>query len=375
MVSVGEHDYIRDWIDRLWRIEPERQEEALERLQTWAIPHVIDRLSADDADGVLGAVFLVESFDALVERGVPGGKLVAKLRGDPDLWPTWAEIRAGGLLVRHSPEDIEVIAEPGRGAGRHPDYAIRYSSGESISVEFKAIGLSDQEAAFSRRVTPMLPQLVPRRGICTLHVQDTDVEIRLNRTARREQLLEAERLAKNLHPVARPIAAAVIVGHGTAEAYTRRLANRFREAFAQLPPDANCWIAFHWSNGAPTTMIRRALALTDPPDNLDGVMLVGTVVIPGSIDNYSVIFPRPFDTQTGEEEWNTDVTVEHAQSIFNRVDASGGVRPTLIRVPSNGRLRDFLHRGGQQRIFPFNLVLAPDPPQLLPPRDPSSPRE
>jgi hypothetical protein len=367
---MAEHDHVREWVQRLWLIDSERQSLALERLRSWGVPHVVDKLGSDSADGVLGAVFLVESFDALVERGVAPQKLIAKLRGDPDLWPTWAEIRAGGLLVRHSPDDIEITSEPGRKAGRQPDYGIKYASGESISIEFKAIGLSDQEAAFTQRVSPILPHLVPRHGICTVHVQDTDTEVRLNRETRRKHLLQAERLAKNLPPVARPIAAAVIVGHGTSESYTRRLANRFQEAFAQLPPGSNSWIAFHWSNGAPTDMIRRSLARTDPPDHLDGVMLLGTVVIPGSIDNYSLIIPKPFDTTSGETEWNTDVTVEHAQGIFNRVNESGGVRPTLMRVPSNGRQRDFLHRGGEQRIFPFNLVLAPDPPDLLPPRDP-----
>lgn len=203
-----------------------------------------------------------------------------------------------------------------------------------------------------------------------MHVLDTDTSINLNREQRRAQKLQAERLVKNIHPVARPIAAAVIVGHGTQTSYTRRLAARFAEALAQLPETGTCWVAFHWSNGAPVSMVRRALATIDVPENLDGIMLTGTVGIPGSLDNYFMMLPRPFDTEESrEQEWHSTVSVDHAKLVLQRVDESGGVRPTLIRVPYRDRWFDFLSRAGDARIFPFNVLLAPDPPDLLPARD------
>ncbi len=165
---------------------------ARERLNKWAIPHVLDALPSTDADGAIGAVFLVESFDALVERGVPKEKLLAKLRRDRDVWPTWAEIRAGGLLSAHSPDDMELVAEPGRGAGRHPDYALRYSTGERVAVEFKALGLSDEEVAFSQSAKPLLPQLIPpQHGIVTAHIEGSEIRGWPNRETRRRYKADA----------------------------------------------------------------------------------------------------------------------------------------------------------------------------------------
>jgi hypothetical protein len=185
--------------------------------------------------------------------------------------------------------------------------------------------------------------------------------------------LRAERASKHLHPVARRIAAAVIVGHGSEATYTRRLTGRFREALNQLPTDDKCWVVFHWSNGAPHKMVRRALAQIDVPEHVVGILLVGSVAILGRLDNYIQILPVPFDKETGEELWHSDTTIEDAKIVFGAVDASAGVRPCLIRVPWKDRLEDFLIRTGDRRIYPFNVVLSPDPPGLVAPRDVHSP--
>jgi len=350
----------------LWGIDPDRQEMARERLNKWAIPHVLDALPSTDADGAIGAVFLVESFDALVERGVPKEKLLAKLRRDRDVWPTWAEIRAGGLLSAHSPDDMELVAEPGRGAGRHPDYALRYSTGERVAVEFKALGLSDEEVAFSQSAKPLLPQLIPpQHGIVTAHIEGSEIRGWPNRETRRRYKADAARRAKNIHSSTREIAAAVIVAQGLEETYVKRLTYRFHDAFAQLPSDHEWCVGFHWSNGAPREMVRDALSQSEPPENLVGVVFTGSVAIPGSMENFITFIPPPFGTDRGREEWTSgNQSVDYAKTIFTRVEESAGVRPTLIRVPSQGRMRDFLFRGGDQRIFPFNVVLVADPRDL-----------
>ena len=365
-------DAVAYWVARLWGISPERQAAAHQCIDDWGIPHLREALAPGIADRAVASVFLVESFDALVERGIDAKKLLGKLRGDLDIWPTWAELRSAGLLARHTDLDARFLVEPDRSKGRHADFAFEYADGTRHSIEFKAIGLSDAEANFGERMGPLLPGLLPRVGVSTMHLLDSTTDVVMNRAERRAHRLRAERLAKNLHPVARGIAAATIVGHGTAPTYATRLARRFHEAIEQLPTDNSCWVAFHWSNGSPVTMVRRALAAAEIPEHVTGVVLTGTIAIPGSIDNFIVIFPRPFDSTDGEEIWNSDTTVEDAQAIFTSVDRSSGLRPTYIRVPYAGRTYDFIRRTGDQRIFPFNLVLDPDPPDLIPDRDPEA---
>jgi len=366
------------WVERLWGINRARQEQALAQVDGWNIPHLSNTLTRSNADGVIGAVFIVEAIDTLIERGVDANKPIGKLRSDPDVWPSWAEIRAAGLIARYTALDARFLLEPDRGSGRHADFAFQYGEGERQgerhSIEFKASGLSDEEARFADSMLPLLEGLLPRVGLLHMHLLETKLEVSLNRSERRWHQHEAERRSKNLHPQVRPIAAATIVGHGTAASYTRRLTGRFTEAFAQLPADDDCWVAFHWSNGAPVDMVRRVLAGIEIPDHVVGVALVGTIAIPGGIHNFIVQLPRPFHTTEGEEIWYSDTGVEDAQNLFEATDTSSGVRATYIRVPYRGTTVDFLMRGGAQRIFPFNLVLAPDPPDLVPPRDPDASR-
>jgi hypothetical protein len=361
---------IPQWVHRLWGIDQERQTRAQARLAMWRIDHLSAELAPTAADGAVAAVLLVEAFDNLVGRGVPESKLLSKLKGDRDVWPTWAELQAAGLIARHFPTDMQIIAEPDRSHGaRHADFALEYASGERHAIEFKAIGLSDAEVAFSNAMAPLLPGLLPRFGVLTMHLEDTATTVRLNREQRRYHRLRAERLAKNLHPVARSIAAAAIVGHGTEANYARRLSRRFDEALRQLPAGTASWVAFHWSNGAPFAMVRRALAATAVPEHLAGIMLTGSVAIAGRLDSYVLILPAPFGKAEGQEIWHSEQKVEEAKAILGRVDASSGVRPTYIRVPVGGRMIDFIHRTGSRRIFPFNIVLVPDPPDLVPPRE------
>ncbi len=361
-------EVVFEWTYRLAGVSLERQEAAQERLAGWNLPHAASELAPVSADGSLGAVLLVESVDLLTARGIDERRLIAKIRRDPDVWPAWAEIRAAGLLARFAPDDAQLLLEADRAAGRHADFTFAFSGDEPRhSIEFKAVGLSDPEVEFSERVAPMLPGLLPRRGINTMHVEDTDFEFRVPREVRRHHRREAERLADNVFPTVRGIAAAVIVGHGTEEAYTRRLANRFREALDQLPAGDACWVAFHWSNGAPIEMVQRALAATDFPDYVAGVTLMGSVAIPGRLNDYLMWFLAPFSDE-GESQWHSDANLAEAQQLFEIVNRCGGLRLSYVRVPWQGAMHDFLHRAGRRRILPFNLVMAPDPPELVPPR-------
>jgi hypothetical protein len=364
---LNEPDPIMDWVHRLFGISSDRQVAAQEQLALWGIRHVAAELSPATADGSLGAVLLTESISELVARGIEEQKLLAKLRRDPDVWPAWAEIRAAGLLARQTPADGGFALEARREAGRHADFTFTTSDDEPPhAIEFKAIGLSDAEVAFSQRMAPLLRGLLPRFGIATMHVPDTE-PFTMNREERRYHRREAERHARHLEdPIFRTIAACVIVGHGTENSYVRRLTARFNEALGQLPHDETCWVAFHWSNGAPIAMVRRALAEAEIPDHVAGIVLVGSVATPGRLDNFVMWFIAPFNQESGEMDWHSDTGVDHAQAIFRAVNESGGVRPSLITAPVNGRMNDILYRGGERRIVPFNLILSPDPPDLVP---------
>jgi hypothetical protein len=355
---------IHHWVNRLFGISVERQADALETIGSWRVPHVTEQLAPTSADGVVGGVLLVESVRDLIARGIEENRLLAKLRRDPDLWPTWAEIRAAGMLARTASEDDELILEADRAAGRHADFVFAATAEEPRhSIEFKAIGLSDIEVDFCRRMAPQLPGLIPRRGIVTTHVLETDLDLNVARAERRYMHRQAERLERNLPSFLRGFAAAVAVGHGTEASYVRRLRNRFGEAIDQLPRDDACWIAFHWTNGAPVALVRQALASLAVPDHIVGILLVGSVGTPGRLDNYLVWFLAPFDEE-GETEWQSD-DVELAKTIFERVNESAGVRPTHMRVPWAGAMVDFLKRDGSRRIDPYNLVLSPDPEDVI----------
>src|SRR5205814_4180118 len=77
---------IRTWTYRVFGISEDRQLAAEERIGSWHIPYVEQHLSPPvTADRQLASVFLVESIDTLVNRGVPETKLLSKLRGDPEI--------------------------------------------------------------------------------------------------------------------------------------------------------------------------------------------------------------------------------------------------------------------------------------------------
>jgi hypothetical protein len=328
----------------------------------WGLPHVVTRLlEPTNADAVVATLFLAQSVEELTARDVPPTKLMSKLRNDPDLWPTWAELRAAAKIAATLPDDATFELEASRAKGKHPDFQIGFADGDEVEIEFKAIGLSDAEIEFSRRAAEVLPSLVPPHGFVTVHSPDLAAPIRLSREKRREGFKEAKKLVKNLWPGARGAAGAVIVGHGAEDNYTRRLAQRLQEAFDQFTGTKRCWAAFHWTNGAPSRLIAEALATVEIPRRVEAMVFVGSAAHPGQIHNYLLQSRRPFRIPSPDTTEVISETPDMARGVLQRVEESASVRPTILRVPTKRGMRDLIRRGGEERILPFNLVLDSDP--------------
>lgn len=108
--------------------------------------------SAERGTAVATAL-LAEGVEQVVEQVVAHGaeetRLLAKLRRDPYPWPPWAEIRAASILVNSYGEAVRVTLEPGRSQGKQPDFASSCPTRkDGLSIEFKAVGLSDREADY-----------------------------------------------------------------------------------------------------------------------------------------------------------------------------------------------------------------------------------
>lgn len=75
----------------------------------------------------------------------------------------------------------------------------------------------------------------------------------------------------------------------------------------------------------------------------------------------------PFGEPTPEDSimWRSESDPDAARTIFQAVNRSSGLRPTLIHVPWEGKKIRLLQRDGSRRISPFNVVLAPDPPDVM----------
>jgi hypothetical protein len=206
-------------------------------------------------------------------------------------------------------DGAEFSLERGRASGKHADFwgkpnedgqlfaFIPTMTTAEVSVEFKALGLSADEAAFSARARQTLRAMKPSVGFMTLHapIDITRDGIWVNRQFRREGEAEALRLARQLPEHTDGLSGAVIVGHGSEDLYVRRLRARFAEAFAQLPEGHGCWVAFHWSNGAPVDLVSAALSQSEIPPNVHGVLLIGSAVAfpDPNIHNFIMWAPLP----------------------------------------------------------------------------------
>jgi hypothetical protein len=162
---------VEEWAGRLAGVSAARIAADRERLKAIGIDHLDNEFCLRaDIDAMVGACMLTSSLDALIERGVPKTKLVAKLRGDPDVWPNLAEIVAGRLLLPLFGPGAEIEMDHGRRPdGPNADFRLTArGSGQSERVEFKALGLSAAENVLLRRrrrgAPPSGPELGGRHG-------------------------------------------------------------------------------------------------------------------------------------------------------------------------------------------------------------------
>lgn len=393
-------DRLLDATRKLTGLDPDRVRDAQERIRALGIAHLTEALiDTPTIDAAVAAFLLDDSFNWLVARGIERTKLVSKLRNDRDVWPTWAELRAARQIATYIAEGGEIQLEPDRSQGRQADFRIRREGGSlfgaiiptgdgtEVSIEFKAVGLSDEEASFCRRARPTLDALKPASGFVTLHAP-LNIEregVWMNREMRRDGEKDAVRIARSLPAHTQGLSGAVVVAQGTESSYLARLRTRFREALSQLPHDHPCFVAFHWSNGAPFAHIGQLLNEVDRPENVVGIALLGSAVaFPHPDIHHFIMFglAREREEDDGKDVFYSEVapdageeavalysavSEEVGRAVFDRVDRSARVRASVVRAGVLGERqpRDVLMRDGTQRILPYVLLIDPDPVEAI----------
>lgn len=349
------------WVEVLTGIEAGRCVAALEEVDSWGFPHVAAELLVDSVDAAVAATLLVEGIDMLARRDVPRERLLKKLRTG-DFWPTWAEIRVADVLVRAHKEPLAVELEAQRTAGAHADWRFRFSGmSDSISVEVKAVGLSDTEVAFCQRMAPALPRLLPKVGLSHGHAAIDAPPLQSPGQARRVGQGHSRAAARKVPRYPTGLRGAVIVGQDSEDSYRRRIATKVRDAARQLPAEDECWVALYWSNGAPLTDAALAIDWSTMPSHVAGVLFVGQgVAFPHrEVHCFATRIEREHDSNSkvAVESVEGEVMQQVAELVLARFERSAGVRATLLRVGK----RDLIKRDGSRRILPFNLLMDPDP--------------
>jgi hypothetical protein len=357
-----------EWTQRLTGLEPERVSAAAEKVRSWRLPpveaHLLHRPSVDTA---AATALLGEAVELLVEHGAEETQLLAKLRKDPYPWPAWAEIRAASILTKASDEDVRVTLEPGRAKGKQPDFRlVMPEATDGLSVEFKAIGLSDREAEFCRRVSERLPAIAPPVGLMTGHALLETPTLRMSAAELRHAHAESARLTGEVPGYPDGLSGVIVVGHGSEKNYLARLQDRLRRAIDQLPLDDESWVAFHWTNGAPVDSVLQTLDWATLPEQVAGLMFIGdAVVFPDPDIHVFVLASRRGVAHDDPRAIESTLDDDYAATLLERVESTAGVRATLLRGRVGpGRSRELLRRDGQQRILPFNLVMSGDPPEI-----------
>lgn len=350
------------WTQVLTGIEPERVLAARQEVARWGFEHCERELLQADLDAAVACTLLVEGIDNFVDHGVPRERLLKKLRQDREVWGTWAEVRAADILLRSAYPDAELRLEEGKSKGAHADLRFLFPDDEfATSVEVKAVGLSDEEAAFYGRQGPVLERLLPPVGLAHGHANIEAAAARpLNREQRREGARAARQAMKQVPRYPRGLRGAIVVGHGSEESYARRAARRVAQAARQLPPSDRCLVAIYWSNGARVESVREAIPWSEIPEHVVGFLLVGCAVALPHRDIHCFVMGLP---RGAPADAGTEIRSEHPEMeelaglVLNRLDDSSAVRPTLL-VGGKHRL---LYRDGRRRILPFHLLMDADP--------------
>jgi hypothetical protein len=349
------------WVDTLTGLERERVSSALDEIASWGWKHTTDAFLCDEVDSAVAGTLLVEAIDELVSGGIDRARVLKKVRQDRQVWGTWAELRAGALLRTMVFPEAEMLLEDGRSQGAHADLRFLLEGHEdgATSVEIKAIGLSDDEVAFSRRMAPALPKLLPKTGLSHGHAALEAPAPKMTKEMRRAMHKEAAKALREVPLYPTGLRGAAIVGHGSQEHYARRVAGKVAGAVRQLPTTDTCWVAVYWSNGAPMSDVAAAIDWLEIPAHVVGIMLVGSgVAFPHrQIHCFAAVLHR----DAADEEPMDVVSLvdldELAKLVLERFQSSSGVRPTLLKAGQ----RVLLYRDGSRRIFPFNLLLDRDP--------------
>jgi hypothetical protein len=339
-VGTGSRQDAEEWTSRLTGLSVERIGVVHERLDRLGIEHLSTELCRRaDIDAVAGACMLVSAIDALVERGVQESKLIGKLRGDRDIWPSVAELIAGRLLLPSFGSDLDLMMDSGVvPGGLNADFRLTSAdSTQGISIEFKALGLSNDEEKFFREVAFMLPRLLPGAGVTTYHVPfgDADRLPTLDAVQLHAMDRENRRRQRNLPAHIRDLRGAVVAAAAARE-YIKRVRDRIEAALRQLDPRDDCWVAFWWSNGTRLLALRDALTDLRLPDHVLGLIVVGAaVVVPDPrIHYFHALLPR-LELSDGESELPV-ISLEDdpaATPILDAFERSSGIRPTLLVEP------------------------------------------
>jgi hypothetical protein len=348
------------WTERLTGLPSDWVLDALERVESWTLEHVCAELLSDNIDAAAAATLLCQSLDELAARGIPEQRWIKKLRRDRTVWSAWAEARVASILARSQYARAEIRLEEGRSGGAHADLRFLLAAGTADSVEIKTIGLSDQEVRFCRRMAPTLRRMLPQAGMSHVHAPIDGRPPKHVGALRRATRRTPGKVARVAPEYPRGLRAAVIVGHGSEDAYNRRVASRTTDALRQLPEGDRCWVAVYWSNGAPIAAMQAAIDWSEIPPRVVGLMLVGQgVAFPhAQVHAFSTTIPRDGTSHlaglrvTSQEPDQEDL----AALILRLFERSAGVRATLIRVGS----RDLIVRDGSRRVLPFNLLMDPD---------------
>lgn len=357
------------WVEKLFRLPADDVAAAISSIRALRIGHLTTELvERESADAAIGC-YLLDHALAHLQQHVPVTKLLKKLRDDREVWPTWSELRVATMLTQFVETQTIVEMDPGRTAGAQPDLRVVVPDDPSAQyVEIKAVGLSDEEAAFCQRMAPSLASFAPSDGFVTVHSRiehSTPDAPRSQRRANRKGTKKQIRSVLPSWPAG--VSGASIIAHGNDADYMRRVALRLRDAARQLPTQEECWVAVHWTNGAPMHDIARHIRWGEIPAHVAGLILVGTgAVFPDrTLHGYQLAIPREAEGEHRDFESRDEdpAGAELGRLVLDVFERASGVRATLLRVKSpGGARRTLVLRDGSRRLSPFNLMLDRDLP-------------
>src|SRR4051794_3819388 len=293
----------------------------------------VDYLSAgigrpETLDDVVRAVLLAEDIDELVRRGAPRNKLVAKLRDQAQFEATWAEIRCMSLLAQDRSDSVVGIElEKDKAMGAHPDLRLLLRQGPPhTSIEVKAVGMSDREVAFCRRMAPSLHGIIPPLGFVGIHAPIDGEPPKAPFAERTRWHVEAAERARIFPHYPLGLSGACVVARGTEEHYVRRAAARVEEAIKQLPAKDYCWVGLYWTSGAPVRHVATALDWSRIPEHVLGVVFSGCVLAfpHPNIDCFNIPVPRGAVRSALLVDSQYNATI--ASLVLDRAEESAGVR-------------------------------------------------